>query len=72
MTLQISTFCQKCDEDIEVDGTLLLPANTMSYTCTKCGYEQEQSSWIDEGNKQNLTLKQAKTMKVSVDGRDIL
>jgi len=48
MTLQISTFCQKCDTDLEVAGTLLLPANTMSYTCTACGYDQEQSNWIEE------------------------
>jgi NMD protein affecting ribosome stability and mRNA decay len=48
MTMTIATFCQECDEDLEVAGTLLLPANTMSYTCTKCGSSQEQSNWIEE------------------------
>lgn len=74
MTMEITTFCQsvECDEDIITQGTLSLPANVMTYTCPTCGWEQEQSKWIDEGERKDLTLGQVDTLKVSVDGKEII
>ncbi len=47
--LTISTFCQEeeCDKDIEVQATLYLPANRVEYTCSYCGVEQGQDSWLE-------------------------
>jgi hypothetical protein len=47
--ITIATFCQEqeCDKDIEVQATLYLPANRVEYTCSYCGVEQGQDSWLE-------------------------
>jgi hypothetical protein len=47
--ITIATFCQEqeCDKDIEVQATLYLPANRVEYTCSYCGVEQGQNSWLE-------------------------
>ena len=47
--ITIATFCQEqeCDKDIEVQATLYLPTNRVEYTCSYCGVEQGQDSWLE-------------------------
>jgi hypothetical protein len=45
----ISTFCQECDVDLlDIEGEYQQESNVMSYTCTKCGSEQEQQNWEEK------------------------
>jgi hypothetical protein len=45
----ISTFCQECDIDLsDIEGDYQQESNVMSYTCTKCGSEQEQQNWEEK------------------------
>jgi Zn ribbon nucleic-acid-binding protein len=45
----ISTFCQDCDIDLsDIEGDYQQESNVMSYTCTKCGSDQEQQNWEEK------------------------
>jgi RNase P subunit RPR2 len=45
----ISTFCQECDVDLlDIEGEYQQESNYMTYTCTKCGHEQEQQGWEEK------------------------
>jgi len=45
----ISTFCQECDVDLlDIEGEYQQESNVMSYTCTKCGSEQDQQGWEEK------------------------
>ena len=45
----ISTFCQECDIDLyDIEGEYQKVSNVMSYTCTKCGSEQDQQGWEEK------------------------
>jgi len=47
----ISTFCQEQECDIDllgIEGEYQKISNVMSYTCTKCGSEQEQQNWEEK------------------------
>ena len=47
----ISTFCQEqeCDIDLlDIEGEYQQESNVMSYTCTKCGSQQDQQNWEEK------------------------